>query len=132
MKSNIGSWYFEVVFTKKVCLFWRFFQKYHACGYHGSGDKVLSEPILRPKKACSARQAHQVNLASLKPLLPMLDSHSNFEQILESSLFIYFVFWGGDRCFFLWWDIWGQRWILWHQESIKDIGIQLPIVLIHM
>lgn len=77
-----------------MCLFWRFFQKYHACGYHGSGDKALSEPILRPKKACSARQAHQVNLASLKPLLPMLDSHSIFEQILEISLFIYFVFWG--------------------------------------
>lgn len=77
-----------------MCLFWRFFQKYHACGYHGSGDKALSEPILRPKKACSARQARQVNLASLKPLLPMLDSHSIFEQILEISLFIYFVFWG--------------------------------------
>lgn len=82
-----------MVFTKKVCLFWRFFQKYHACGYHGSGDKALSEPILRPKKACSARQARQVNLVSLKPLLPMLDSHLNFEQILEISLFIYFVFW---------------------------------------
>ena len=77
-----------------MCLFWRFFQKYHGCGYHGSGDKALSEPILRPKKACSARQARQVNLASLKPLLPMLDSHSIFEQILEISLFIYFVFWG--------------------------------------
>jgi len=68
MKSNIsGVDIFEVVFTKKVCLFWRLFQKYHACGCHGSGDKALSEPILRPKTVCSARQARDVNLASLKP-----------------------------------------------------------------
>lgn len=92
--------YWELIFLrlylqKKVCLFWRLFQKYCACGYHGSGDKALSEPILRPKKACFARQARQVNLASLKPLLPMLDSHSDFEQILEIFLFIYFVFLGG-------------------------------------
>lgn len=45
-------------------------------------------------KKLAPRQARQVNLASLKPLLPMLDSHSIFEQILEISLFIYFVFWG--------------------------------------
>ena len=92
-----------------MCLFWRFFQKYHACGYHGSGDKALSEPILRPKKACSARQAHQVNLASLKPLLPMPDSNSNFEQILEISLFIYFVFFGGVTGVFSFGEIFGDK-----------------------
>ena len=96
-----------------MCLFWKFFQNYHACGYHGSGDKALSEPILRPKKACSARQARQVNLASLKPLLPMPDSHSNFEQILEISLFIYFVFFlgggGGVTGVFSFGEIFGDK-----------------------
>lgn len=90
-----------------MCLFWRFFQKYHACGYHGSGDKALSEPILRPKKACFARQARQVNLASLKPLLPMLDSHSNFEQILE--IIYLFCFLGGVIGVFSFGEIFGDK-----------------------